>query len=262
MTVRGISKAVCSHYHLFQPFCPKLSLTTRVANAFFLALVIVIADVIRRAIYRSYTSKGPQPNPALITPTGRTQSEMAPLRTLRIHSIEEVDNIPKIVGVSIDLIEERAMPTVYNGETARGFIPLGDSLLKDIRTNWAQAERVGISHAEIARHLHYLIEAARANPQTIICYDPRTGSTNPAEEKIPRFQVLIRKGPDTDIFRPANAGPDVGASYEEAAIMNTALACGYIRWTPVRARYISEFGFYSTGMEFETVYTVLMAKTK
>ena len=288
MPVRGVSNAVCSHTHLLHPFCQKLPLTTRVSNAFFLALAVVIGAAIYYAINRSNQPKGPQtPTPNRNTPltSGTAKPDrlpaqpsfksaalvqppaaLAPLSKLRIQSINEIENISKIVGVPLKVIEQRARSSNnHRGETSRGFISDGDSIGEVIGTNWALAESAGVTHAEIAGHLRRIIEAAMEKPKTVICYNPRTGSTDPMEENIPRFQVSIRvkkDDPDTDIFRPIDAGPDVDASYEEAVIVNTALHWKYIRWTPVRERYIAEFGFYSTGMEFEKVLEVLMAQFK
>jgi hypothetical protein len=247
----------------------------RVANVFFLALAVVIGAAIYYAIVRSDPPEGPtstQPLDGARTPkfpnVSRLRDFINPITPSKIPSINEIDQIAQIVGVPIHVIEQRARPTVYRddeviykGETIKGFIPDGASLPELIRQNWVQAKEANTTHADIAGHLQHLIDAAKEKPGTVICYDPITGSTS-EEENIPRFQVRISKkeDPDTDIFRPMGAGSDIGASYEEAVIINTALQGKYIRWTPVRQRYISEFGFYSTGMDFATVLNVLLKK--
>lgn len=261
MAIKGVSN-ICSHSHFFHPLCPQLSLTTKVANIFFLALAVVLSAT----VYYALTKTAPPDKPT--QPLGGTQIPQFPsvsrlrafLTASKISSIDKINQIATIVGVSIDVIERRAKPT---GETTRGFIPEGGSLLETIRKNWAQVKQANTTHADIAKHLQYLIDTARKNPKKVICYDPVTGSTNPEEDNIPRFQVQIRKveNPDTDIFRPMDAALDEGASYEEVVILNTALQGKYIRWTPVRHRYICEFGFYSTGMDLATVLNVLLKKS-
>ncbi|HEY5235492.1 MAG TPA: hypothetical protein VIJ14_04890, partial [Rhabdochlamydiaceae bacterium] len=192
--------------------------------------------------------------------------------TLKIHSADEIVNIPAIVGVPIDVIQQRARGVIYDrddkivisrGETFRGFIENKESLLDVIKKNWQQAVLASVTHAEIADHLNHIVEAARANPNTPIPYDPKTKSSDPKAENVPRFLVTLRvkeDDPDTDIFRPVAADKDEGASYSEAVIINTVVQKKNIRWTPVRERYIREFGFYSKGMDFETVLAVLFGK--
>ena len=117
-------------------------------------------------------------------------------------------------------------------------------------------------HQEIADHLRYLIQAARKVSQTatgvLIPYDPKTKAIK--GEGIPIFQLTLSKkeAPDTDLFRPENAGREEGACYEEAIIVNTAVQGKCIRWTPNREKYIREWGFYSSGMELQTILPVLM----
>jgi hypothetical protein len=191
----------------------------------------------------------------------KSTSALIPSSPVRIQSIEQISKIPEIVGVSLDILQQRARPAINGGETKRGFIKEKDSLLDVISKNWEQAEEAKITHAEIADLLRYLVETARKTPDQGIPYDALTSTNDPntSAEKVPCFSVIIseRDNPDTDIFRPKDAKEDFGTSNEEALITNTAVPGKRIRWTPIRERYIRDFGFYPVGMEFDTVLDVL-----
>lgn len=276
MAVRSVSNAVCAHSHFWNPLCPQQSLLTRVTNIFLLALAVVVAVGIYRALNQSESPASPRPGQPQPSPKPKPPEKAGPvyapadppagapiaLSALKIASIEEIGNIPTIVGVPPHVLHQRAMPLEKGGETMRGFIDQA-ALLNTIWTQWEEASEARLSHTEIADHLHRIVEAARADPKKVILYDPRTGSSDSGTENIPRFQVMIRvkrDDPDTDIFRPEGVAKDEGASYEEVVIINTAVQNQYIRWTPIRERYIREFGFYSKGMEFETVRAVLFGR--
>lgn len=258
MAVRSLSKIACAHSHLWHPFCPHQPLSSKVTNVFFLALGVVVGCMVYRAIRRSFVVAPPLPKPPVEIdrdiPPFLTTSIV--LSSLTIQSEGDISKLPQIVGLSIDTLERRARPA---SETAQGFMENKDSLLDVIRKNWQQAKKAGIPHAEIADHLRHLVETARKSPGKLIRYNFKKSDP----ENMPAFLVVVRvknDNFDTDIFRPLVAKKEVGASNEEALIINPSVHNKYIRWTPIRERYIREFGFYSVGMDFETVLQVLQGK--
>jgi hypothetical protein len=247
----------------------------KIAQIFFLAVVALIGNIIRKKLAGSDsptfppqdqsrpsqpTNASENPNPTSVSATLVFQEPLA-LSTPKITSIEQIVFIPIRARVSIDTLQRRALPSEKGGETFRGFIDEG-SLLDIIWTQWEQVAQVGLTHIEIADHLQYLIKAACKAPKSLIYYDPKTKAIE--GENISIFQVMIfkKEAPDTDIFRSEQTGLEVGNCYEEALIVNTVVQGKYIRWTPIRERYIREWGFYSKGMDFGTVKAVLMLDTR
>lgn len=293
MAIRGLSNATCSHSHFLHPFCAREPLLLKVTYVFLFVIGAVIGGMIVVALKRSFIPIDPparsrnKPAPTSTrlpidgdTPVSRihhigplvlpaTQSPLSstalhPVSStsasqLKIQSADQIVRLPEIVGIPILVIEWRARP---GNENVRGFIQRGDSLLNVITENWQQAEAEHITHAEMADHIRFIIKAARENKGKAVAYDYTTKTSDPASVNTPWFSVAFYKKTEKqierDIFR--KVGEEGESSNEEALIMNSVLPMEQIRWTPIRERYIREYGFYSLGMKFSSLLQVLQKK--
>jgi hypothetical protein len=284
MSVRGLSKAACSHSHILHPFCAGQHLSIRITNLVVLILGGLVGIFL--AYKRFFIPMDPSPKPKSKpptrlpidgdTPVSRTHHigplvlpppsipsialHPVPSTFVNVLKIQSPDELEKVVGVPIRILEQRARP---GNETFRGFIKEKDSLLKVITENWAHAEEAQITHTEMAGHIRFIIETAKATkPGQVVVYDYLTNTSNPESKDSPRFSVFFYKKEgkqiDTDIFR--QIGEQGESTTEEAIIINSALPGVIIRWTPIRERYIREYGFYSLGMEFKSLLQVLQKR--
>jgi len=273
--VEGLSAGVCSNSHPWNPFCPNEDLLTRVMKV----VAVVIAAVVVYGIHHIWGSDSrdddPPPSPTISqkpstsTPQQSPQSKARPFaNTQQIPLEDQVLKIPDIVKVSLDVLQKRAMPKEKGGETIRGFIKAEQNLLQVIQSNWNAEKESKMTRAQIVEHLQAIVKAARSrsNQEKAVHYDfiTRTSDPDKGTSEMPRFivQILKKRPTDTDIFRPEKASPDVGATNEEILIQNTAVPGKYIRWTPLRERFILQFGFYSLGMEIENVVEVLCGRVR
>lgn len=293
MEMTGSTPPACSHSHLWNPFCSEIPLSTRITTVVLLIFAAAASYAVYRALSGSEASKKhsekkttPSTPPSSSTQQGESKpplsssrkSEPQPAITfppivsqaIKIHSEDQISRLPDIVGVSIQIIERRAKPNGHKqdekqkdtgGETVKGYIGAEDSLINTILKNWQQAKANKITHAEIADHLNNIVQIAKKYGSVVSYnYLIRTSdSSKSAAADMQRFLItcVTKKSPDTDIFRPDTAAQEEGASTEEIIITNTTVTGVTIRWTPIRERYIREFGFYALGMEFEKVYHVI-----
>lgn len=278
MITKAISQmTACSHYHFFNPFCPRQTSSQKVANIFFYALGAAAIWFSYQALQARTNSGTTQrgalgPSSAkmgarelfsrpidLVRPLKPDESTIATL----IPTENDIDRLAEMVGVSLDTIQKRAKPSVNSGETAKGFIQESEFIVDVIRKDWKVAKAANVTHIEIADHLNNIVETARKQPGKPVSYDWTTKSSV-ASEQIPRFLVVFQKKKDdmieTDIFRSEGVDRLKGLSNEEALIMNPAIQGSCIRWTSVREDYICKYGFYAVGTELKGILDILKAK--
>ncbi len=269
----------CSHSHFLRPFCSQQTSSEKIQKVFLFALGAVIVWIYFRPNAKSFTPRTSElPSEAVAKkPIDKASTFFRPkstplqpvpssstLSTPFLKSADEIDQLPQKLGVSLDIIQRRAKPaSLKGGDTFKGFLDQNDSLLAVIKKDWEQVEKEKITHAQVADHIHNILEAARKTQGVAVSYDMEKSDGVPSDV-IPKFSVVFftksEQETDTNIFRPEDARREEGSSTEEAIICNTAVPCKYIRWTPVRESYIRLYGFYSLGMELEIILGILKGK--
>ncbi len=278
MATKTISQmAACSHYHFFNPFCPRQTSSQKVANVFFYALgaaVIWISYQALRPRTNSVTPQvGRQDAPLTGSPHLKAALTLYPLNTAPPIKPSEskmatfISRELDILGLplSLDVIQKRAEPKDKDnsgGETARGFVHKGDSVYDSITKAWKIARAANVTHIEIADHLSEIIKIARTKQSGAVFHYDWDTKQAVEDEKKPRLQVVfytVQKDDviETDIFRPEDADKKQGESNEEMLIRNPAVIGKCIRWTSVREDYIRKYGFYSSGTEIDELLAIL-----
>ena len=290
MRVNGSSENLCSHASHWLTFCLQESLLSRIAKVFIAALALYISYRVYE-IFNGPTNESPSkdhspenvPSTSVptsdqpsVSPTSASQTAAPPritqpsapisLPPARISSRDQISQIPAIVNIPLKTLWGRALPAIHGGVTAQGFIQNGEGLLEVIQKNWEMAQKNKVSQAEVAYHLRFIVEAARTPGSGVVYYDPKTKTSDRSKEphEMPRFIVAFfkKKEIEPDIFRKKDQEMRENGSKEEVVIANVAVQMSYIRWTPLREKYLCEFGFYSVGMDFETVMKVLFGRQK
>lgn len=276
MPIKSIPQMACSHYHFFNPFCPRQTSLQKTSTVFFYALGAAVIWFSYRALRprsNSSTSQldqrdapltaSPPLKAALTLHPSNTALRIKPSESKMATLISSEQDILRL-PLSFDIIQKRAEPKEKDnsgGETARGFIHKGDSVLDSIRKAWKIARAANVTHIEIADHLSEIIKIARQKESgAVFHYDWDTKKAVEDENK-PRLQVIFypKKLDDmieTDIFRPKDADRGQGMSNEEMLIRNPAVQGKCIRWTSVREDYIRKYGFYPTGTALDELLAI------
>jgi hypothetical protein len=274
MTTKTISQtAACSHYHFFNPFCPRQTSSQKVAHVFFYALgaaaIWFSYLAFRSRTYSVAPQRPPQDSPLAASPpiketlTSRLSMTSLPIKrnltavapkedegkkATLISARQDIDRLPQIAGASLADMQARAQSS---GETVD---------LALIKKDWDRAKAAQITHIEIADHLHNIVQAAKKQtPGTPVQYDWAAKDQSSTSETTPRFSVtFLKKAVEADIFCAVERTCE--PTGEEAIIINSAAPIKFIRWTSQRENYIRQYGYYSDHMKLETLLEILKAR--
>ncbi len=234
--------------HLLKPFCSVHPSQAKVAKIF-LTLGLVLAGL---TVYRLLS-----------------QRSIKPLYKDRIAEVldseEQVQTLKQISGVPVINIEQRAF---NREESSRNFLNPTGSLLDSLKLSWAQAKKMGITHIKVADILDKICQLLKSQPDGFKAIYPLNLDTpfskflidKPQSLNIKVFKASMdRHILDKDIFRPDG----VGFTYSTIEIEIENLSSGSkIIWTPIRGDYIRKYGFYSLGIEFVDLVSVLTGTSK
>jgi hypothetical protein len=205
-------------------------------------------------------------NPSIQAP--KTTSSINQLKPPFISTIEKIDLIQSINGISIEAIEARARP---GKEAISGFLGKEESFKEVLKKDWETVTNLKVTHVELSAHLRKILEVARQTEEELlknkkITVDELDRAAFPIEYNTnqlamntifaPTQQLKVKlqstKGYQSDIFMPEDESQrqvDTPKKWSEEHYVTDKNSTFRLYLNSGILSYIHNFGFYEGGGE-------------